>query len=95
MFPVRSPGILLHVRKFVVYAAIDVEKSLQVAYFACFVMTWSTSAPSVLLDVFRNKDAPEYIPALASKAAFGGMGAVLTLGLGASMIFDNRRRDRK
>jgi hypothetical protein len=79
----------------VVYAAIDVEKSLQVAYFACFVMTWSTSAPSVLLDVFRNKDAPEYIPALASKAAFGGMGAVLTLGLGASMIFDNRRRDRK
>ena len=32
---------------------------------------------------------------LATTAAFGGMGGVLTLGLGASMVFDNRRRDRK
>lgn len=113
---------------FVIYAAIDVENSLQVAYFACFVMTWGTSAPSVLLDVmynnniahegrrvlltsigiplanlmglvssniFRNEDAPDYIPALATTAAFGGVGIVLTLGLGAFMIFDNRRRDKK
>lgn len=113
---------------FVVYAAIDVERSLQVAYFACFVMTWGTSAPSVLLDVliqnnvaqenrrvlltsigiplanlmglvssniFRNEDAPDYIPALATTAAFGGVGMLLVLGLGAFMMFDNRRRDRK
>jgi hypothetical protein len=54
------------------------------------------STPSVLLNMFSNKDAPDYIPALATTAAFGGMGDVLlTLGLGASMIFDNRRRDRK
>lgn len=127
-FPFVALGFFFTFMGFVIYAAIDVEKSLQVAYFACFVMTWGTSAPSVLLDVlynnniahegrrvlltsigiplanlmglvssniFRNEDAPDYIPALATTAAFGGMGIVLTLGLGAFMIFDNRRRDRK
>lgn len=92
------------------------------------MMTWGTSAPSVLLDVlynnniahegrrvlltsigvpvanlmgilssniFRPQDAPDYVPALATTAPFGGMGIVLTLGLGAYMIIDNRRRDRK
>lgn len=46
-------------------------------------------------NIFRNKDAPKYIPALATTAAFGGMGAILTLLLGAYMIIDNKRRDRK
>jgi MFS family permease len=148
-FPFVALGFFFTFTGFVIYAAIDVEKSLHVAYFACFIMTWSvllptkqslsstatlttmnrgTSAPSVLLDVlynnnianegrrvlltsigiplanlmglvpsnvFRNQDAPDYIPALVTTSAFGGMGIVLTLGLGAFMIFDNRRRDRK
>jgi hypothetical protein len=94
-FPFVALGFFFTFMGFVNHAAIYVKKSLQVAYFACFVMTWGTSAPSVLLDMFRNKDAPDYIPALATKAAFGGMGTVLTLGLGAFMIFDSRRRDRK
>lgn len=127
-FPFVALGFFFTFVGFIIYAAIDVENSLQVAYFACFVMTWGTSAPSVLLDVlynnniahegrrvmltsigiplanlmglvssniFRNQDAPDYIPALATTAAFGAMGIVLTLGLGAFMIFDNRRRDRK
>lgn len=92
------------------------------------MMTWGTSAPSVILDVWYNnniadenrrvmltsigvpvanlmgvvssniflsQDAPKYIPALATTAAFGGMGFVLTLLLGAWMIIDNKRRDRK
>ena len=92
------------------------------------MMTWGTSAPSVLLDVwynnniahegkrlvltsfgvplanlmgvvssniFLNQDAPKYIPALATTAVFGGMGFCLTLGLGAYMILDNKRRDMK
>ncbi len=46
-------------------------------------------------NVFRDKDAPNYIPALATTAAFGATGIVLTLSLGTWMIFDNRRRDKK
>ena len=46
-------------------------------------------------NIFQNKDAPKYIPALATTAAFGGFGFVLTLLLGAYMITDNKRRDAK
>lgn len=127
-FPFVALGFFFTFIGFVIYAAIDVVNSLQVAYFACFMMTWGTSAPSVLLDVlynnniahegrrvlltsigiplanlmglvssniFRNEDAPDYIPALVTTAAFGAAGIVLTLGLGAFMIWDNKRRDRK
>ena len=127
-FPFIAAGFLFTFLGFVIYAGIDVKHQLHVAYFAAFMMTWGTSAPSVLLDVwynnniahegrrvvltsfavplanlmgvvssniFQNKDAPKYIPALATTAAFGGMGVVLTLVLGAWMVGDNRRRDRK
>ncbi|EFX01151.1 major facilitator superfamily transporter [Grosmannia clavigera kw1407] len=127
-FPFVVAGFLFTFIGFVIYAAIDVETDLHVAYFACFMMTWGTSAPSVLLDVlynnnivhegrrvvltsfgvpvanvmglvssniFRKQDAPRYLPALATTAAFGGTGAVLTFLLGMYMIFDNKRRDRK
>ena len=46
-------------------------------------------------NIFQNKDAPKYIPALATTAAFGGTGFVLTLLLGAWMVADNSSRDRK
>lgn len=46
-------------------------------------------------NIFRNKDAPKYIPALATTAAFGGMGFLLTLVLGMWMMIDNRQRDAK
>ena len=46
-------------------------------------------------NIFLNKDAPKYIPALATTAAFGGFGLFLTLLLGAWMIIDNAHRDRK
>ncbi|KAK5132955.1 hypothetical protein LTR08_008318 [Meristemomyces frigidus] len=127
-FPFIALGFFFTFCGFVIYASIDVEAELQIAYFACFMMTWGTSAPSVLLDVwynnniadenrrvfltslgvpianmmgvvssniFRNQDAPEYIPALATTAAFGALGIVLTLLLGAYMIVDNKRRDRE
>ncbi|KAF1989010.1 putative MFS transporter [Aulographum hederae CBS 113979] len=127
-FPFVALGFLFTFIGFIIYVSIDVVGELQVAYFACFMMTWGTSAPSVLLDVwynnniahegkrvvltsvgvplanlmgvlssniFRNEDAPEYIPALATTAAFGGMGFILTLLLGAWMIVDNKKRDRK
>ncbi|KAL9045263.1 MAG: hypothetical protein Q9214_001667 [Letrouitia sp. 1 TL-2023] len=46
-------------------------------------------------NIFQNKDAPKYIPALATTAAFGATGCLLTLVLGAWMILDNKRRNRK
>ena len=46
-------------------------------------------------NIFLDQDAPKYIPALATTAAFGGIGVVLTLILGAWMIIDNKRRDRQ
>lgn len=127
-FPFVALGFLFTFIGMVIYAAIDVKNELQVAYFASFMMTWGTSAPSVLLDVlynnniahegrrvvltsvavpvanmmgvvssniFRNQDAPKYIPALATTAAFGGTGCILICLFGGYMMWDNRRRDRK
>ncbi|TFK89517.1 MFS general substrate transporter [Polyporus arcularius HHB13444] len=127
-FPFIAAGFLLTFIGFIIYATIDVERQLHVAYFACFMMTWGTSAPSVLLstwynnniahegrrialtslgvplanlmglvssNIFRNQDAPKYIPALITTAAFGAAGAALTLLLGTYMIIDNRRRDAR
>ncbi|OIW26671.1 MFS general substrate transporter [Coniochaeta ligniaria NRRL 30616] len=127
-FPFVALGFLFTFIGMVIYAAIDVEHQLHVAYFASFMMTWGTSAPSVLLDVlynnnvahegrrvvltsvgvpvanmmgvvssniFLNRDAPKYIPALATTAAFGATGFVLTVGFGAYMMWDNRRRDAR
>ncbi|KAJ5299824.1 transporter [Penicillium atrosanguineum] len=126
-FPFIALGFLFTFIGMVIYAAIDVEKDISVAYFACFMMTWGTSAPSVLLDVwynnniasesrrvvltsiavpmanlmgvvasniFRSQDAPKYIPALVTTAAFGGAGIIFTLLLGVWMIMDNKKRDR-
>ncbi|KAK3635685.1 hypothetical protein LTR56_014561 [Elasticomyces elasticus] len=127
-FPFIALGFFWTFCGMVIYSAIDVLNELTVAYFACFMMTWGTSAPSVLLDVwycnniadenrrlfltslgvplanlmgvvssniFRKEDAPQYIPALATTAAFGGLGLVLTLLLGGYMIMDNKKRNRQ
>ncbi|KAG9856779.1 putative MFS transporter, partial [Aureobasidium melanogenum] len=126
-FPFIALGFLFTFCGFIIYSAIDVNHSLNVAYFATFMMTWGTSAPSVLLDVwycnniadenkravltsiavpmanimgvlasniFLPEQAPKYMTALVTTAAFGGTGIVLTLLLGLWMIYDNRRRDR-
>ena len=46
-------------------------------------------------NIFTPTSAPKYIPALATTAAFGATGAVLTGTLSLFMVLDNRRRDRK
>ena len=46
-------------------------------------------------NVFRDKDAPKYLPALVTTAAFGGVGMCVTVALGCWMLYDNRRRDRR
>ncbi|KAI9037135.1 putative MFS transporter [Aspergillus affinis] len=57
----RSPfivlGFLFTFTGFMIYASIDdVEGKIQVAYFATFMMTWGTSAPSVLLSTWYNNN---------------------------------------
>ncbi|OJJ33684.1 hypothetical protein ASPWEDRAFT_41540 [Aspergillus wentii DTO 134E9] len=57
----RSPfivlGFLLTFAGFMIYASIDdVQAEIQVAYFATFMMTWGTSAPSVLLSTWYNNN---------------------------------------
>ncbi|KAK1145679.1 hypothetical protein N8T08_003915 [Aspergillus melleus] len=57
----RSPfivlGFLFTFTGFMIYASIDdVEGRIHVAYFATFMMTWGTSAPSVLLSTWYNNN---------------------------------------
>ncbi|KAI2014118.1 hypothetical protein LOY86_006574 [Ophidiomyces ophidiicola] len=57
----RSPfivlGFLLSFTGFMIYATIeDVKAQIKLAYFACFMMTWGTSAPSVLLSTWYNNN---------------------------------------
>ncbi|KAJ8098289.1 major facilitator superfamily domain-containing protein [Lipomyces tetrasporus] len=127
-FPFIAAGFAFPVIGFIIYASIDVLHSTGAAYFACFLMTAGTAAPSVLLstwynnntpaesrraaltavgvpmanvmglvssNIFLNKDAPVYLPALGTTAAFGGVGLVLTICLGLWMIYDNKRRDQR
>jgi hypothetical protein len=125
-FPFIALGFSLTFIGFIIYATIDVKRQLHVAYFACFMMVWGTSAPSVILstwynnnlanegqritftsvgvplanlmgvvssNIFQNKDAPKYIPALATTAAFGATGCLITILLGTYMVYDNKRRN--
>ena len=55
-FPFTALGFFWTFCGFIIYAAINVEADLKVAYFACFMTTWGTSAPSVLLDVWYNNN---------------------------------------
>ncbi|KAL3420998.1 major facilitator superfamily transporter [Phlyctema vagabunda] len=56
----RSPfivlGFLFTFAGFLVYATIDVQADLRLAYFATFLMCWGTSAPSVLLSTWYNNN---------------------------------------
>ncbi|KAJ5157933.1 Major facilitator superfamily domain general substrate transporter [Penicillium coprophilum] len=55
-FPFIALGFAFTFVGFVIYATIDVQRDLNVAYFASFLMTWGTSAPSVLLDAWYNNN---------------------------------------
>ncbi|KAL4884262.1 major facilitator superfamily domain-containing protein [Aspergillus karnatakaensis] len=57
----RSPfivlGFLFTFTGFMIYASIDdLQAQIQLAYFATFMMTWGTSAPSVLLSTWYNNN---------------------------------------
>ena len=54
-FPFVAAGFAFTMIGFVIYATVDIDH-INVAYFACFMMTWGTSAPSVILDVWYNNN---------------------------------------
>jgi hypothetical protein len=58
-FPFIVLGFLLTFTGFIIFATIDVVHSIHVAYFACFMMTWGTSAPSVLLSTWYNNNVAD------------------------------------
>ncbi|KAH6643410.1 major facilitator superfamily domain-containing protein [Truncatella angustata] len=56
-FPFIMLGFILSFIGFIIYAAItDVQAQLNLAYYACFMMVWGTSAPSVLLSTWYNNN---------------------------------------
>lgn len=48
----------------------------------------------VSANIFRTQDAPAYIPALATTAAFEGTAICAILALRSWFAFDNRRRNK-
>lgn len=56
-FPFIMLGFILSFIGFIIYAAItDVQAQINLAYYACFMMVWGTSAPSVLLSTWYNNN---------------------------------------
>lgn len=64
------------------------EHQLRVAYFASFMTTWGTSAPSVLLDMFYNKN----IAHEGKRVVLTSVGVPManTMGVVSSNIFLNQ-----
>jgi hypothetical protein len=55
-FPFIALGFAFTLIGFIIFAAVDLTTQIHVAYYACFMMTWGTSAPSVILDVWYNNN---------------------------------------
>ena len=55
-FPFIALGFMFTFVGFVIFATTTIPGQIQVAYFSCFMMTWGTSAPSVLLSTWYNNN---------------------------------------
>jgi len=64
------------------------------AVVAAVMVALANSSGLVSTNVFRAKDEPKYIPALATSAAFGGFCFILVASVGTYMRIENRRRNR-
>lgn len=53
-FPFVALGFAFTFIGFVIFASVNIHD--RAAYFACFMMTWGTSAPSVILDTWFNNN---------------------------------------
>ncbi|KAI0421851.1 major facilitator superfamily domain-containing protein [Xylaria grammica] len=90
-FPFICLGFALSFTGFIIYAAIeDVQRELQLAYYATFMMTWGTSAPSVLLSTWYNNNVAHEGQRLALTSV--GVPLANLMGLVASNVF--REQDK-
>ncbi|PPQ82059.1 hypothetical protein CVT25_014600 [Psilocybe cyanescens] len=64
------------------------------AVVAAVMVAIANSAGLISTNVFRAKDEPKYIPALAISAGFGGLCLLLVASIGIYMRLENRRRNR-
>lgn len=55
-FPFIALGFAFTCIGFVIFSQTDVKTNATLAYYSCFMMTWGTSAPSVILDVWYNNN---------------------------------------
>ncbi|KAF9457066.1 MFS general substrate transporter [Collybia nuda] len=63
------------------------------AVVAAVMVALANSSGLISTNVFRAKDEPKYIPALATSAGFGGFCLILVAAVGTYMRFENRRRN--
>ncbi|KAI0466194.1 major facilitator superfamily domain-containing protein [Xylaria cf. heliscus] len=85
-FPFICLGFALSFTGFIIYAAIDdVQRQIQLAYYATFMMTWGTSAPSVLLSTWYNNNVAHEGQRLALTSV--GVPLANLMGLVASNVF--------
>ncbi|KAK8110214.1 uncharacterized protein PG998_006671 [Apiospora kogelbergensis] len=106
-FPFIALGFAFTFIGFVIYATIqDVSSQIQwynnnVAHEGERLTLTSVGVPLANLmglvasNVFQTKDAPKYEPALITTAVFGAVGCLASVCLGAFMMFDNKRRNRR
>ncbi|KAF8168136.1 MFS general substrate transporter [Crassisporium funariophilum] len=64
------------------------------AVVAAVMVAIANSSGLISTNVFRAKDEPKYIPALATSAAFGGICLLLVGSTGIYMRVENRRRNK-
>ncbi|KAI1431253.1 major facilitator superfamily transporter [Xylaria sp. CBS 124048] len=84
-FPFICLGFLLSFTGFIIYASIDVLNQTRVAYFATFMMTWGTSAPSVILSTWYNNNVAHEGQRLALTSV--GVPLANLMGLVSSNVF--------
>lgn len=87
-FPFIAFGFLFTFIGFIIYATIDINTQLHVAYFACFMMTWGTSAPSVILDVWYNNNIADENRRVMLTSV--GVPVANLMGVVSSNIFQNQ-----
>ncbi|KAF8960992.1 MFS general substrate transporter [Flammula alnicola] len=64
------------------------------AVVAAVMVAVANSSGLISTNVFRAKDEPKYIPALATSAGFGGLCLLLVASTGIYMRIENRRRNK-
>ncbi|TFK41194.1 MFS general substrate transporter [Crucibulum laeve] len=65
------------------------------AVVAAVMVAIANSSGLISTNVFRAKDEPKYVPALATSAAFGGFCLILVASMGGYMRMENRRRNKE